>query len=465
MDSVDRDGGRSQVLQMQQTLVFDFDTLEQKSAFGSAVPDDELFCEPGTETASGQRVSFPGMLRAADLLSREILLLDVQLLDGAFFLSRGPAAVRTILARSASFDSTFAVVARKPSLEESLRTLLLGSGPPSPVLTEFEFSSLGAHLSAPRRLGQVLHTRSSERLRSCGQSEVARTVAAELQAAWESTDPDHHVDTPTGPFALLAGAWQAWFEEAAAGHISVRTWTPDGFDLKGALDRRPYAGPFPEGAPEVDEAIAVLERTDRRTAALSYLAERAPQLAGCEAPLEDWWMSAYFDALAQQHGTNWLRFSEDKSQQATVRRAWFRRRRDPEDVATIQFQGSLVATLHDMPPQAYAVMRHQARQAIREWQDNPSQKTSDGLAYAVAQSNAAVSLSEDRKAMWRRIGFTVFPAVVGTMTAGLLSNLIAGVGSAIATVVLGVPLVEFAELHATRKKKMRAHIHFPAVPQ
>ena len=462
---VGRDGRGARVLQMQQTLVFDFDTLEQKNAFPNLVPDEELFCDRRSENDPEQQVSFPGILRAADLLSREILLLDVQLLDGAFFLSSGPTAVRAILARTASFDRTFAVVARKSSLEESLRSLLLGSGPPSHVLAEFDFSSLSMHWAVPRVLGQVLHTRNSERLRSCKKSEVARTVASELQAAWESADPEHHVDRPTGPFARMANAWQEWFEEAAAGHISVRTWSPEGFNLKDALNRRPYADPVSGDVPEVGEAAAALERIDRRTIALSYLEEHAPQLAGREGSLEDWWMGAYFDALAKQHGTNWLRFSADKSQPETVPRVWYRRRRAPHDGATIQFQGSLVATLHDMPPQAYAVMRHQARQAIQEWQDNPSQKTSDGLAYAVAQSNAAVSLSEDRKAMWRRIGFTVFPAAIGTLTGGLLSNLIAGVGSAIATVVLGVPLVEFAELHATRKKKMRAHIHFPAVPQ
>ncbi|MCC3265030.1 hypothetical protein [Arthrobacter gengyunqii] len=450
---------------MQQTLVFDFDSLEQKSAFRSLVSDEDLFCDPTAGGSPEGKVSFPGMLRAADLLSREILLLDVHLLDGAFFLSRGPAAVRTILARTASFDQTFAVVAREASLEESLRALLLGNNSSSPVLTEFEFSSLSMYWTSPVHLGRVLKTRSSERLRSCAKSEVARTVAAELQAAWESADPGHHIQTPTGHFAALAAAWESWFEEASAGHICVRTWGSNVFSFEAALQRRPYSGPTPDGVPEVGDAVASLQRIKRRTSALSYLEEHARHLTGCGEALEDWWMSVYFDALARQHGTNWLRFSDDKSLKETGRRTWFRRRSGVEEGdAPIQFQGSLVATLHDMPPQAYAVMRHQARQAIREWQDSPSQKTSDGLAYAVAQSNMAVSLFEDRKAMWRRIGLTVFPAAVGALTGGLLSNLIVGVGSAIATVVLGVPLVEFAELHETRKKKMRAHIHFPAAP-
>ncbi|MCC9204821.1 hypothetical protein [Arthrobacter sp. zg-Y769] len=446
---------------MKRTLVFDFDTVEQKNTFRSLVSDEALFDDPEAPAAPETRVSFAGMLRAADLLSREILLLDVQLLDGAFFLDRGPDAVRTLLARTGSFDQTFSVVARKPSLEESLRFLLLGPDPLSPVLAEFEFSSLAMFWEAPRPLGAALHARSSARLRSCAVSEVARTVAAELQAAWEGLGADQHVPVPTGPFARLAQAWEAWFSEAAAGRIRVRERTREAFDLMGALSRRAAVVREVRATdPAADAAVQFLSETVVRTTALSYLDAHGDQLDGNVSLLQDWWMGAYFDALAEQHETNWLRFREDTAMEDTQRRG-----RDLAGGEAIQFQGSLVATLHDMPPQVYAVLRHQARSAIHDWQTRPSQKTSDGLAYAVARSNAAVSLWEDRKAMWMRIALTVLPAVVGTLTAGFFSNLLAGVGSAIATVVLGVPLVEFAELHATRKKKMRAHIHFPAVPR
>ncbi|MCC3291091.1 hypothetical protein [Arthrobacter sp. zg-Y1110] len=446
---------------MKRTLVFDFDTVEQKNTFRSLVSDEALFADPDVAPTPENRVSFPGMLRAADLLSREILLLDVQLLDGAFFLDRGPDAVRTLLARTGSFDQTFSVVARKPSLEESLRFLLLGANPLSPVLAEFEFSSLAMFWKAPRPLAAALHARSSARLRSCPASEVARTVAAELQAAWEGMDADQHVQAPTGEFARLARAWEAWFAEAAADQIRVRERTRESFDLRGALSRRAaVVRELRASEPEADAAVQFLSETVIRTAALSYLDAKAPQLAGNATLLQDWWMGAYFDAMAEQHETNWLRFREDTVMQEAQRRG-----RGLSGGETIQFQGSLVATLHDMPPQVYAVLRHQARSAIHDWQTRPSQKTSDALAYAVARSNAAVSLGEDRKAMWTRIALTLLPAVVGTLTAGFFSNLLAGVGSAIATVVLGVPLVEFTELHATRKKKMRAHIHFPAVPR
>ncbi|MBP3043230.1 hypothetical protein KKR91_09470 [Arthrobacter jiangjiafuii] len=417
--------------------------------------------DPGNGPAG--RLPFAGVLRAADILSQRILLLDVQVLDGALFLTLGPDGIRNILARTDSLDGVLAVASRKPTLAESLRSILLGSDLDRTVLARFEFSALTAFCVQPLPLADRLQLRDSERLRNCPPEEVARTVAAELQAAAESDNPAHQVHEPTGPFAQLELAWSAWIDEVDSGRLSLKEWD-GGFDLAAALERRVVpSGLATAGDPAVDAAVAFLSRSVYRTEALAYLSDHAAALNDREQLLRDWWMNAYFDALAAMHGTNWLRFSPDPGTQDSLppRRFGSRRRAMGRNGATIQFQGSLVSTLHEMQPPVYALLRHQARAAIREWQRSPSQKSSDELAYAVARADAVISRRQARRTVRTRVLLTLFPVLVGT----LASNITAGLVSAVAAVLLGVPLAEFLELRESGRKKMRAHIHFPAVPR
>ncbi|MCC3293471.1 hypothetical protein LJ756_02400 [Arthrobacter sp. zg-Y411] len=446
---------------MNQTLVFDFDSIEQRSLEGGPNTVAPL----RIDTESEQVLPFAGVLRAADLLSRRILLLDAQLLDGAFFLTLGPDRIRQILARPEFLDSALAVAARKPSLAESLRAMILDARNPS-VLAGFEFSSLAAFGAGTVPLTERLRVRSSARLRSCEPRDVARTVAAELQAASESEDPEYVVEEPTGAFAELERAWQSWLAEADGGRLRIQPWSGT-FDLPSALERRPVPAALQDQGGPVEAALTVLSGTKNRSDALAYLRLHSSELSEHKRLLQDWWMNAYFDALASMHGTNWLRFSADPGTQESLPRRGFRWRRVPSaaDSPTLQIRGSLVSTLGGMPSPVYALLRHQARAAILEWQEHPSQKTSDGLAYAVSQADATKSRRQARRAVWTRVGLTLGPALIGTVAADAFSSLFAGVGSALAAVVVGVPLAEFLELHESGKKKMRAHIHFPAVRQ
>ncbi|MBD8043758.1 hypothetical protein H9638_08015 [Arthrobacter sp. Sa2BUA2] len=422
------------------------------------MPENSRFFDQAEQDLPAGATSFTGMLRAADLLSRNILLLDVQLLDGVLFLDRGPGTVRAVLVRDLGQES-LTVLCRAPSLEESLRSMLLDKDEQAATLKKFEFSALSR--LAPdlqQNVAANLHLRRSERLRDCSRAEVARTVAAELQAA--SLGPDAAgIDEPTGVFAELADAWETWFAEAAAQRIAVRQWEGN-FNLLDALRRRPRFDDAELAAAQED-----LAGIDQRSLAREYLQSLQPSAAGHRNALADWWMSSYFDALARQHGTTWLRFREEADAAVPIRR-FSRGSTGSRDADTIQFQGSLVSMLHDMPPQAYALLRHQAREAIRDWHANPSQKTSDNLAYAVAQANSTVSRPQVRRAMWTKVGLTLFPAITGALAAGFSDSLFTGVSTALLSVLsiaVAVPLVELADLHATRRKRMRTYIHFPGM--
>ncbi|WP_277664488.1 hypothetical protein [Arthrobacter koreensis] len=443
-------------IQFGRSLVFDFDSLEQKNSFARYLPEHERFYDRTEGDLPADASSFAGILRAADLLSRSILVLDVQLLDGVLFLDRGPATVRQLLARDPG-HAMLTVLSRAPSLPESLRSLLLGPDEEAKTLTGFEFSSLGLFdPGLPRRVAQNLKCRSNQRIRECSPADIARTVAAELQAASKGagTGP---ATQPTGDYLKLAITWESWFDEADARGITVQQWDRD-FDLRSSLVSRQRSTER-----SLAEAQKALSSVLYRSQALSLL-ESFDRLATSEygGELRDWWMNAYFDALGRQHGANWLRFRQDRDTGNPPRR-FLRTLKGHAAEPTIGFQGSLVTTLHDMPGQAYALMRHQAREAIRDWHANPSQRTSDNLAYTVANADLTVSRRRVRSAMWKRVALTVVPAATGVLGASFFASLLAGVGTALLSILVAVPLVEFTDLHATRKKAMRAYIHFPAI--
>lgn len=461
---------RSPGIRLDRTLCFDLDSLEQKRTALS------VFTEGPNPGFDPEQTDFAGILRAADLLSTQLVLLDVHLLDGALFLSASPDGVRSMLGCMGGLGNSLMVAARKPSLEESLRHMLLGDDTTSTVLARFEFSSVSAFCGTARPLAERLHRRSSARLQTCEPQDIPGVVAAELQAAWEFDDPERSLTVPTGAFALLEQAWTAWIHEAHIGRLVVEQWSGD-LDLPAVLDERPVNDEVLSlSDPAVREAVDFLSGTTKRSIALSYLRREQERLGASTSHLHDWWTNAYYDALATMHGTNWLRFKADPGTDAPRRRLGLRQRASGPTSTTIQFQGSLVSTLTVMPPAAYALLRHQARDAIRDWQTHPSQKTSDGLAFAVAQANATVSRKHVRRTARNRVGLTLLPVLIGVLTSegfshamGLgngagIGNVVAGVVSAVGAVAVGVPLVEFFEFRETRRKKMRAHIHFPVVP-
>lgn len=455
-ESVNSLGKKDRAIQLKQSLVFDFDTLEQRKYFSRYVPENIRFFDQAEQDTTAARPSFTGVLRATDLLSRNIVLLDVQLLDGMLFLDRGPDFIRALLARDPG-QETLTVLSRAPSLEESLRSMLLHKDAGATGLKKFEFSAL-SRLSPDlqQNLAANLHLRSCARLRDCSRAEVARTVATELQAASQGPGAAVVVE-PTGVFAELACAWEAWFAEAAAQRIAVRQWEGE-FNLLDALHRRPRFDDAELAAAQED-----LAGIDQRSLARDYLQSLQPSAAGHKDALVDWWMHSYFDALARQHGATWLRFREEAEAAAGPKRRFRRPNAQSMEADAIQLQGNLVSTLHDMPQQAYALLRHQAREAIRDWHAHPSQKTSDNLAYAVAHANSTVSRQQVRRAMWKRVGLTLLPAIVGVLGGSFFASLFAGVGTALLSIAVTVPLAELVELHSTRKKRMRAYIHFPGM--
>ncbi len=449
LDTLGRTGRRS--------LVHEFDALQQKQL---------LLDFPGTDRVAQQLESargpaaelFTGILRTADLLASEIIVTDSQLLDGAFFLRLGPDAVRHLMARTRYEELGLIIVARNLNLAECLRQMLLGPATDSPTLASFEFSVLSTFGIDSRKLVSRLRSRGSHRLRSCPPEEVAWVVAAELQAAEEGRVS---VRLPSGIFRRIAQYWEAWIAAGESGALKIEAWDTARFNMEASLSSRPASARLREHGernPQTQAAIKFLTENRSRSTVLSYLERVGPLLTSEAAELlEDWWSSVYFDALARQHKSNWLRlsgpgFSMDSGKSCFA-----------EGAQVIQFEGTLGETLREMPGQVFGAVRYAARDAISRWHAKPCQRSSDALAYAVLRHSEPIDRDRERRTLLGRVWLTLVPAVLGWLITWIFSftaGLWTGISAALA-IVLAVPISELVELHATRSKKMKAYINFP----
>ena len=110
---------------------------------------------------------------------------------------------------------------------------------------------------------------------------------------------------------------------------------------------------------------------------LAELDAQAPGVFADRSHLLDaWWSSAYFDALARQHSCSWLRLDNTEAEALDVEAS-------RAVTTTLQFEGSLIGTLSEMPAGTYASAKYSAREAISRWSRAPIARNSDALAFAI----------------------------------------------------------------------------------
>ncbi|MDD0857172.1 hypothetical protein NHF46_03970 [Arthrobacter alpinus] len=438
----------------QQALVFDFDTIQQRQLWQSAASGPvDAFQRPPTVVTQ----KFSGLLRTADVLTKKIVLPDVQLLDGALFLHHGPEAVRSMLARSPHEQLDIRVVGRDKSMAECLRKLMLGSRP-NEKLAIFEFSSMAVFGLDPRVLASKVSLRSNCRVKICPPSEVAAVIAAEFQAASEGANL---VVTPTGVFLAMAERWNAWIDRFNNDPDSISVWDGTGFDLDSAIASRELPEPI-LALSEIDEGVAATiaeaKGVKGRSSLLKLISEENSGLTAESAPLVDaWWSSAYFDALARQHRCSWMRLNNTNTEGAILAAS------RAEDMVSVQFEGSLMKVFSDMPGTTFASAKYSARTAIANWAEAPIARNSDGLAFAILKFTEVQDRQQTKRSLWRRILWTLFLAVLGasisyyfSTAAGVLALILS-----VAGILLAAPIGDLAELYALRRKKMKSVIYMP----
>lgn len=438
----------------QQALVFDFDTIQQRQLWQSLASDPiDAFQRPPTVVTR----KFSGLLRTADVLTKKIVLPDVQLLDGALFLHHGPEAVRSMLARSTHDQLDIRVVGRDKSMAECLRKMMLGSRP-NEKLAIFEFSSMAVFGLDPRILASKVSLHSNRRIMSCPPSEVAEAIAAEFQAAAEGGSLK---DKPTGVFLAIAERWNAWIHMFSSDPDSISVWDGTRFDLGSAIAGRELPEPI-LALSEIDEGVAATiaeaKNVKGRSSLLKLLSEENSGLTSESAPLVDaWWSSAYFDALARQHRCSWMRLNNTNTEGVIFAAS------RADDMVSVQFEGSLIKVFSDMPGPTFASAKYSARTAIAKWADAPIARHSDGLAFAILKFTEVQDRQQTKRSLWRRIFWTLLLAVLGasishyfSTAAGVLALILS-----VAGILLAAPVGDLAELYALRRKKMKSVIYMP----
>lgn len=236
--------------------------------------------EPGDATSL-----YIARLRFDTLMSRTPVLIDTQLLDGAFFLDIEPAMLTTELARRGREMMPIEIRSRASKLDEAL--LLFVKRPGHPLLRGFTFSTIQ---------GENERSEARKRLES---------TATEKVSSWRDIPPIlQSAGVPADHTEKLEAAWAHWIEAQEKGLVRVVKWQ-GGFDLEEALGDR-------EGLTEhlqTADAHGLVKwvydhRADRSLVDVQLSALRATwdgdKLADLVA-IESWFHRAYNLAAAWQH--------------------------------------------------------------------------------------------------------------------------------------------------------------------
>ncbi len=441
------------------SLVYELDSVEQARVWQEMASGGWADGRPDSVTPLEVRW-IAGVLRAADLLSEEVLLLDSQLLDGCFFARTGPHMVRQVLGRLQDDDPGVCVVARQASLAECLRAMALGSHPETGVLANFEWSVLRCFGIDPATLTAGLHHRSNSRLSDCQSRDVPVLLAAELQSVHEGRELRGR---PTGQFDRLARRWQEWIDAVEGGAFEVQTFDGGRFDLAEALSRRDPPS-LVDDEPLLQDLIVHLREQRGRSTVFHTLEERRddaafPLTEGQARDLRSWWNSAYFDALARLHEANWVRLTPLAGSGGGGHDADERVR----GATAIPVEGQIVEALAQMPPEVYSTARYAARRETRQWLLEPSENAAADLAYAIMRIADTPGRSETRARLLKQMAMVFVPAAAGVVTSALFDSatgLFVVVGLLI-LVLLAIPVTQLWELASLRTARMRAYINFP----
>lgn len=380
-------------------LVADFDSVRQA----------ELWTATGREPAL-QR--WRAALRAADLLSQEIVVTDAQLLDGIYFLLLGPDGIAETLGRGRDERIPIRVMARNADLGAAWHTMRCSNG----------FRSSSEHAA-----------------RSGG-------VAVEI----------------------LEEGRQAWIDAVAAARLEVTVWAND-FPFGAVM----AAMPDPATS-RCDAVVEELRSITNRSTAIAFIDAQVHPAE--RPVVRRWWDEAYAGALARQHGAAWISLDPARGEgsasiEPRPRRNTKRLRRVLRAVGTLfkrtscddsggsdlRLDGEMLAILSAAPPAVYGAVRHYARDASREWVDTRSCLALRSLALVVRETTAVPSSWSERRS--GAIKRTTLLGGAAVAAAGL--ELTGGPVLVVVVVALlaGLPWSEFTDLTSTRPGRLRGVVH------
>jgi len=216
-------------------LVQDADSITQRELYVAAIADPVQDWYP----------AIAGQFRAAVLYSKQLVLTDAQIFDGALLLSLGPRGLAEMLGTTH----------RSPEVVIALR-------------------DESARVSLERLL---------KRQRFTGRSRLLSQVST---LDWSRREIDERRE--------------AWVRAIESGKFTISVWPTD-FDFLVSLRDR-----LKDSRPQLESAVIddLIEVTTRSTA-LTLIAKSGLSADDAET-VTVWWDSSYMDTIALQHGATWI---------------------------------------------------------------------------------------------------------------------------------------------------------------
>lgn len=380
-------------------------------------------------------------LRLDTLLSEQVVIPDTYLLDGGFFLQVTPDRLVSLLGRSGSGQKPALVIrCRKPSIQESLRWLLVDPNNPHGRLNGFPFNAIADASIRDELAASLANTTTSEYLQAVGPAQdVSSALAAFLRGrlALRGLQADEDIDR-------LEAGWSRWLGSekplSATNDLKIAAWTTkmpladvasdERYRLDEEKDLHSQRGRvlYHQVSHEVQAGSTLRSSVMLRPRYLKDFAENEKEKADADKVLA-WYDGIRHRAIARQHGCT--SFAHDSSQgppigpleQQAVEIARSGAPRDKEIVVPEDFYSKLMS----IDDEAYGRLVVAASSDLQGWWRHGS---SDSLKHVIDRV-----LTADAQAKQRGEGLC---EVFGYVTQGAITAAIPQPVGAVAGVVAKV---------------------------
>ncbi|MBJ7330933.1 MAG: hypothetical protein JHC95_13620 [Solirubrobacteraceae bacterium] len=397
-----------------------------------------------------------GQLRFDLLVAQTLVVPDIHIFDGVFFLARPPGILAAQVGREREGPVLpIEVRGRRASLGDSLADCLRREG--SDHLNASPFKALGdanspedseLRVRLARQFGRTSVSRLDRYLSR--KTNPADAVAAVFYDGLNEIGAGTRADELVGP--LLEG-WHAWLAEER--HVTVRAWPKHRpYNVVAALEPLDVSGWSDYGNEAIAAVQAALAGGSLHRADISAVIAplRARALAdGTDRDRSDvervdrWYSRGRYRALAQQHGCRCAIAEDPALNPISSAHAMQLARLSPRDTdpARIVLPRGVLSRLADLGDDEYRRLAWECRRELSTWWKTGDVAAMQPLADRLAQLPAPTG---------RELTVTQLVAQLPTVVAGTAGGavsthsvlgaavgaVIAGVGSA-ATLVLGEP--------------------------
>lgn len=404
------------------------------------------------------REGYLGQLRLDALFNEVLVIPDTHIIDGAYFLHRGPKFLRDALSRGFETGGTpqlpLEVRTRGDGLESSIANFLVRygkDGSPQPRLNGFYFKTL-SDSSARAQLAAAIRCRTPDdlaRVRRSHGGDVVDGVIALLHECFADMD---YSDIAAEWLESLANGWRRWLNEAPEVGLRTARW-----DRRYSLHEATLAEPMAldrlttELARTVfDDVMRLLAESGWRNDASPIIDEgRAAASGDREAEAEiaaiDWWISrGRYRAIAWQHHCDCIQVDRPTLRPLGIIPDVLRSLEEwPHGERTIELPDDVVSALGHVDNELFAqVVREHRTQLVAFWTTGQAQHIPpvadalDGILPRVGKRLGGLQMTDALNAVAIGASALAGPAIANFVEGGAARDAASAVAGAIATMLV-----------------------------